>query len=117
VSRRYVSSDYHVELPNGQPVVHYRFGGKTVAYAGASGLRYVLGDHLGSTSAELSSGNEVALRRTYPFGQDRAIVGGNDLTDEERYTGQRRVDDGGGNANRELYHYGARAYLPGLGWS
>jgi uncharacterized protein RhaS with RHS repeats len=36
LSRRYVTPDYHLELPSGQAVAHYRFGGRTVAYAGAS---------------------------------------------------------------------------------
>ena len=59
--------------------------------------------------------SELGQRRYFPFGSDKAVTGASDIADEERYTSQRRVYDGGGNPRRELYHYGARHYLPGVG--
>ena len=89
--------------------------GRPVAWRNNTTLRYFLGDHLSSTHGELDNQTDVAQRRYYPFGSDRSVSGANDLTRDERFTGQRRIEAGGGNARRELYHYGARAYLPGVG--
>ena len=79
-------------------------------------LRYLLADHISSTRAEAgTTGSELGQRRYFPFGSDRPVPGAADLSREERYTGQRRIDAGGGNSRCELYHYGARWYLPGVG--
>ncbi|MBI2955204.1 MAG: RHS repeat-associated core domain-containing protein, partial [Chloroflexi bacterium] len=58
---------------------------------------------------------EMGQRRYTPYGSDRSVAGANDIGDEERFTSQRRIDSGGGNVLHELYHYGARWYLPGVG--
>lgn len=50
-----------------------------------------------------------------PLEPAETVSGASDLTVEERYTGQRRLDAGNGNTRRELYYYGARWYLPGVG--
>lgn len=115
-SKLVISPDYQVKLPSGEIHVHFRLGGRTVAIGEGSTLRYLLADHLNSTHAELTAqGAEETQRRYGPWGSDRAVSGAADLVNNERYTGQYRVDEGGGNARRELYHYGARAYLPGVG--
>jgi hypothetical protein len=116
LSRRYLSPDYQIDVATGQPCVYYRFGGRIVASASGATLRYVLSDHLGSAHAELDeSGAETGQRRYYPYGSDRVVIGANDLSRDERYTGQKRLSDGAGNPRAELYHYGSRLYLPGVG--
>src|SRR5205823_5489723 len=47
-------------------------------------------------------------RRTYPFGSDRPVPSAGDLTTPERFTGQWRLDDGGGNERQELYQFGGQ---------
>ncbi len=112
----YIFGDYRVSAATGEAFVYYRFGGRAVAWSGNSFLNYLLADHLASSHGEAnSSGGQVGQRRYKPFGSDRAVSGASDLTVDERYTAQRRLDAGGGNANRELYHHGARWYLPGVG--
>ncbi|MCL5957797.1 MAG: hypothetical protein M1358_00520, partial [Chloroflexi bacterium] len=112
----YVTPDYLVKLATGEVSVYYRFGGRAVAWRNNSGLRYVLADHLSSSQAEVGENQaEMGQRRFYPFGSDRPVTGAHDIADEERFTSQRRIEAGGGNARRELYYYGARWYLPGVG--
>ncbi|MCL5957790.1 MAG: RHS repeat-associated core domain-containing protein, partial [Chloroflexi bacterium] len=112
----YVTPDYQVNLATGEVSVYYRFGGRAVAWRNNSGLRYVLADHLSSSQAEVGENQaEMGQRRFYPFGSDRAVSGANDIADEERFTGQRRIEAGEGNSRCELYYYGARWYLPGVG--
>ncbi len=114
VTTRVVAADYRVNASTGEAFVSYRFGGRQVAWGDNSALRYLLADHLVSSDAEVGqTANELGQRRYYPFGTDRAVSGANDLTVEERFTGQRRLDAGNGNTQRELYNYGARWYLPG----
>ncbi len=49
-------------------------------------LRYLLADHLSSTQGEASvSQSELAQRRYYPFGSDRAVSGASDLTRDGRF--------------------------------
>ena len=116
VTTRYVYGDYRVNASTGEAFVYYRFAGRAVAWSGNSFVNYLLADHLASSQGEANaSGAQVGQRRYRPFGSDRPVSGASDLTVDERFTAQRRLDAGGGNANRELYHYGARWYLPGVG--
>jgi YD repeat-containing protein len=70
---------------------------------GSSTLRFLLGDHLGSTSITTdSSGNYQTELRYYPWGERRYADGSIPTTFQ--YTGQ-RWDSGIG-----LYFYGARYY-------
>ena len=108
MQRRYATAEYQLDGSGAEPVVYYRFGGRVVAWRNNSGLRYLLGDHLGSTHREANeSGGETGQRRYRTWGSDRDIGLGN-LTREERYTGQRRIEAGAGPATKELSHYGAR---------
>ena len=112
---RYVTGDYQVYLPTGEATIYYRFGGRTVAWHDNSELRFMLCDHLGSTRGEANqTGGEAGQRRYLPFGGDREVTGVPDLGQDERYTGQKRIESGGGSQNQELYHYGARWYLPSV---
>jgi RHS repeat-associated protein len=116
VTTRVVAADYRVNASTGEPYVFYSFGGRQIAWADNSAIKYLLADHLSSSHAEASqSASELGQRRMFPFGSDRAVSGASDISVEERYTGQRRLDAGNGNSKRELYYYGARWYLPGVG--
>ncbi len=112
----YVTPDYTVNPSTGEATLYYRFNGRAVAWSNNSGLKYVLSDHLNSIHGE-ASGNqsELSQHRYFPFGSDRTVSGASDLADEERFTSQKQIDAGNGNADRELYYYGARWYLPGVG--
>ena len=105
----YVTPDYRYNLTSGEPTVYYRFNGKAVAWRNNSALRYVLSDHLSSTHGEAGENQaEMGQRRYLPFGSDRAVTGASDITDEERFTSQRRIDAGNGNARGALHNYGTR---------
>ena len=116
MTSRHVFGDYRANASTGEAFVYYRFAGRAVAWAGSSFVNYLLADHLASSHGEANaSGGQVGQRRYRPFGTDRPVSSASDLAVDERFTAQRRLDAGGGNANRELYHYGARWYLPGVG--
>lgn len=111
--------DYRIDVASGNPLLFYRFLGRTVAWVDSTGtLRYTLADHLQSTEAEVSAtGAQTAQRRYFPFGGDRGTIGGaSDLATDERYTSQRRLVPPGGEPNGELYNYVARSLLPGIGF-
>ena len=102
VTTRCVFGDYRVNASTGEAFVYYRFGGRAVAWSGNSFVNYLLADHLASSHGEANSaGAQVGQRRSKPFGSDRAVSGAPDLTVDERFTAQRRLDAGGGNANRD----------------
>src|SRR5262249_48153328 len=111
-TRRYVDPAYEV-APDGSATTYYRFASRLVGWANdTSGLRFTLVDHLGSVVAEANAaGQESGQRRYLPYGGSRFGTGTSPL--DRLFTEQLRVDDGGGNQDLELYHYGARAYLPG----
>ncbi len=116
VTTRVIAADYRVNASTGEAFVFYRFGGRRVAWSDNSALRYLLAEHLTSSQAEAGqTGTELGQRRYYPFGSDRAVAGASDLMVEERSPGQRRPANGNGNSRREMYSYGARWYLPGVG--
>jgi len=111
-----VAPGHRVNASASEAFALYGFGGRQVAWGDNTALKYLLADHLTSSHAEVSTGqSELGQRRNFPFGSDRAVSGASDLSVEERYTGQRRLDAGNGNSKRELYYYGARWYLPGVG--
>jgi RHS repeat-associated protein len=115
VTTRVVAGDYRVNASTGEPYVFYSVGGRQIAWADNTAIKYLLADHLSSSHAEANQrASELGQRRMFPFGSDRAVSGASDLSVEERYTGQRRLDAGNGNSKRELYYYGARWYLPGV---
>jgi uncharacterized protein RhaS with RHS repeats len=73
---------------------YYSIAGMMVATQDATGLQYLLTDHLGSTMAVTnSSGTLTSQQRYLPFGGARSIpnspIAGTDFT----YTGQRKLDD------------------------
>ncbi len=72
---------------------------------GATGLKWLLGDHLGSTSltADGAAGTKLTELKYRPWGELRYAWG--TTPTERRYTGQRAEGIG-------LYDYGARFYDP-----
>ncbi|MCL5957795.1 MAG: RHS repeat-associated core domain-containing protein [Chloroflexi bacterium] len=79
-----------------------------------STLRHVLADHLSSTHAEIGENQSgLGQGRYTPFGSERSVSG--TIADRERFTGQKRIDAPVGSPRKELYYYGARWYLPGVG--
>lgn len=84
---------------------YYRFNGRAVAWRNNSGLRYLLADHLSFTHTEVQENQaEAGRRRYFPFGSDRPVSGANDLANEERFTSQRRINAGNGNARGPRPH-------------
>ena len=91
-----------------QATTYYLFGGKRVAINDGGTLRFLLGDHLGSTSvAADTSGAKLGEVRYYAWGAERYTAGSTPTT--YRYTGQRNESELG------LMFYGARWYDPALG--
>ncbi len=81
------------------------------SYGSGNGVFYVLGDHLGSTSAIVdTSGSVQAQQYYYPYGANRGGAQ-SDLTDK-RYTGQ--YHESGLAGVEGLYYYNARWYDPAL---
>jgi len=88
---------------------YYSIAGQTVAMNDGSGLKYLLTDHLGSTSAVLdSNGSLLSQQRYLPFGEVRSDVGSITQTDFG-YTFQRNLTGTG------LMDYRARFYSSALG--
>ncbi len=82
-----------------------------VATQDASGLQYLLTDHLGSTVAVVNaSGTLTSQQRYLPFGAPRTILNSPLLGTDFTYTGQRKLDDGMGG----IMDYKARFYSPAL---
>jgi RHS repeat-associated protein len=91
---------------------YYSIAGMMVATQDASGLQYLLTDHLGSTVAVTnSSGTLTSQQRYLPFGGTRAIPNSPILGTDYGYTGQRLLDSGMGG----IMDYKARFYSVGLG--
>ncbi len=73
------------------------------------GFKFLLGDHLGSTSITTdSSGNNPITQSYYPWGEKRWSSG--TIPTTFQYTGQRREKDLGPAGGEGLYYYGARWY-------
>lgn len=70
--RRYIASDYQVDMATSEGVVYYRFGGRAVAWSKGSTLRYLLADQRSSVEAE--STNRLPRPRA---GTDRMALKGN----------------------------------------
>jgi len=88
---------------------YYSIAGMMVATQDASGLQYLLTDHLGSTVAVTnSSGTLTSQQRYLPFGAPRTIPNSPILGTDFGYTGQRLLDSGMGG----IMDYKARFYSP-----
>ncbi len=88
---------------------YYSFGGATLM-RDASGFKYFLSDHLGSTSVVLDDDGTILEQQRYlPFGQARVMPPYASVTSTDfTYTGQRNLPDTG------LMDYKARFYSPYL---
>jgi RHS repeat-associated protein len=99
------------EVKDGTTKKYYSIAGMMVATQDASGLQYLLTDHLGSTVAVTnSSGTLTSQQRYLPFGGTRAIPNSPILATDFGYTGQRMLDSGMGG----IMDYKARFYSPYL---
>jgi len=100
------------ELKDGATKKYYSIAGMTVATKDASGLQYLLTDHLGSTVAVTNaSGTLTSQSRYLPFGGVRSIPNSPILSTDFGYTGQRLLDAGMGG----IMDYKARFYSVALG--
>jgi RHS repeat-associated protein len=90
---------------------YYSIAGQTVAMNDGSGLKYLLTDHLGSTSGVLdSNGSLLSQQRYLPFGEVRTDTNPPYITQTDLgYTGQRNLSGTG------LMDYRARFYSSALG--
>jgi RHS repeat-associated protein len=86
---------------------YYYAGATRVAMRENGALRWLLGDHLGSTAYTVSGTTKTGEVRYKAFGATRFTSGATPTT--FRYTGQRE------EAGLGLYYYGARWYDPALG--
>jgi RHS repeat-associated protein len=86
---------------------YYYAGNQRVAMRENGALRWLLGDHLGSTAYTVNGATEAGEVRYRAFGATRYASGITPTT--YRYTGQRE------EAGLGLYYYGARWYDPSLG--
>jgi RHS repeat-associated protein len=97
------------ELKDGATKKYYSIAGMMVATQDASGLQYLLTDHLGSTVAVTnSSGTLTSQQRYLPFGAARSIPNSPIVGTDFTYTGQRLLDSGMGG----IMDYKARFYSP-----
>jgi RHS repeat-associated protein len=89
--------------------MYYYAGGQRIAMRlGTTTLRFILGDHLGSTAiTATTSGSKLAELRYYPWGGVRYTYG--TTPSDYRFTGQQEV------ASIGLYFYNARWYDSSLG--
>jgi RHS repeat-associated protein len=102
----YVGSYFEILPATGVTTTYYYLGSQRVAMRTASGVTWLAGDHLGSTSlATSSAGAKVSEERYLPYGGTRS---GSAPTDYQ-FTGQRNDTSTG------LYYYGARYYDPVTG--
>ncbi|WKZ49069.1 MAG: RHS repeat-associated core domain-containing protein [Anaerolineales bacterium] len=100
------------EVKDGATKKYYSIAGMTVAMQDASGLQYLLTDHLDSTVAVTdSTGTLTSQQRYLPFGGVRSIPNSPILSTDFGYTGQRLLDAGMGG----IMDYKARFYSPALG--
>jgi len=91
------------EVTNGTATKYYYFGSQRVAMKNASGVTYLHGDHLGSTS--VTSGAQPGTQTYYPYGGVRS----GSLPTDYTFTGQKRDNEAG------LLYYGARYYDSAIG--
>ena len=107
VTTRFVGEYYEV-TPN-ETTKHYSAGGQRVAVRENGTLTYILGDHLGGTSAIVNTmGQKVAENWYLPFGEVRYSNG--TLPTGYTYTGQYS-----NTADFGWMYYKARWYDPALG--
>jgi RHS repeat-associated protein len=100
------------EVKDGAAKKYYSIAGMMVATQDASGLQYLLTDHLGSVVAVTnSSGTLTSQQRYLPFGGARSIPNSPILGTDFGYTGQRMLDEDMGG----IIDYKARFYSPALG--
>jgi uncharacterized protein RhaS with RHS repeats len=98
----YINKYYEKNITIGEVITSYYLGDKLVAQRKGTSLRYILQDHLTSTSVIMdSSGNSTGTISYLPFGQTRFTTG--TIPTDKKFTGQ-RLDSTG------LYYYGARYY-------
>jgi RHS repeat-associated protein len=89
---------------------YYSIAGQTIAMNDGSGLKYMLTDHLGSTSAVVdANGSLLSQQRYLPFGEVRSIPNSPIVQTDFGYTGQRNLSGTG------LMDYRARFYSVSLG--
>jgi RHS repeat-associated protein len=90
---------------------YYSIAGQTVAMNDGNGLKYMLTDHLGSTSAVVdANGSLLSQQRYLPFGEVRTDTNPPYITQTDLgYTGQRNLSGTG------LMDYKARFYSVALG--
>jgi RHS repeat-associated protein len=115
VTTTYIGNYFEWVSSTSNMVSYYYAGSTRIAMrtgtgSEATGLKWLLGDHLGSTSytAEGSTGAETGEVRYKPWGEDRHTEGTTPTS--YRFTGQRSEMGSIG-----LYFYGARWYDPALG--
>jgi RHS repeat-associated protein len=90
-----------------------RIAMRTGTGSGTTGLLWLFGDHLGSTSAVANADGSAGPTQLYkPWGEKRP-AGASSLPTTYRYTGQRQESSLGGTDG--LYFYGARWLDPALG--
>ncbi len=108
----YFVKNYY-EVSGGSATKYYYLGSQRVAMRSSVGVRYLFGDHLGSTSviADASGGN--VTRQLYKgWGEIRYTSGS--LPAKYQYTGQYSYATGA-TADFGLIFYNARFYDPALG--
>jgi RHS repeat-associated protein len=90
---------------------YYSIAGQTIAMNDGSGLKYLLTDHLGSTSGVVDqNGNLLGQQRYLPFGEVRTGLNPPYMTQTDlTYTGQQDLPGTG------VMDYKARFYSPSLG--
>ncbi len=109
VTTAYIGKYY--EYSGGAAKKYYSAGGVRVAMNDAGTVRYLLGDHLGSTTITAdTAGVRVAELLYKAWGENRYTFSTTPTT--LRYTGQRQ-ESGLGGADG-LYYYGARWYDPAI---
>lgn len=107
VTTAYLGNTY--EWTSGGAKSYYYAGNVRVAMRDSTSVRYLLGDHLGSTALTTDqNGARQAELRYFPYGKTRYTSGTTPTT--YRFTGQRQQT----NAN-ELCFYNARWYDPLVG--
>jgi RHS repeat-associated protein len=116
----YFGALYEEDQPSGTQRYYYTFAGQTIAQRentaggeGATTLKYLHGDHLGSASLLTNASGPVqslGSQEYDPWGKTLAALGGGAQVTQTRlnYTGQKKDDTG-------LLYYHARMYDPALG--
>ncbi len=109
----YFVKNYY-EVAGGSATKYYYLGSQRVAMRSSVGLRYLFGDHLGSTSVSADgSGGNVTKQLYKAFGEIRYSTNPS-LPAKYQYTGQYSYTSGAA-ADFGLIFYNARFYDPALG--